>query len=437
MRDLNKILSLVMAVAVLFACLAMTGCQNQTEEGPTAPAGNETEYKVTVTDADGNALGANAVAVFYKDGQQAGMQVCDETGTAVKTLASDTYTVEIQFTGDAVYYCAQELTVSADSPELTAVLYNTASVYTEYPNTYYDDNGESQTELGTVVLYVTKTEENPDGTEALQVKEGYTYVELTGDVTYFLFVPEQGGTYEFSILDGDGCKIASCGNPNYIRDPFSGDEELEDIYSASIENTAVTGDLESTLRMVMGISNPNGLEGCVVSIQRVGDPAWNVSQEEWIIYETTAELSAYQVPEGTELFNFDLTQSYELVYNEDDGFYHLDSEDGALVYVWLTEDPRFVDCFQTILEEGTVRAYFYDDNGDFIKKEAYGPCLKEYFEVVDTDYGVYPLTQDLAYIIQSYGEHAGWWDVGSNTCMISVDGLNVDSAWLFMCCYAA
>ena len=58
--------------------------------------------------------------------------------------------------------------------------------------------------------------------------------------------------------------------------------------------------------------------------------------------------------------------------------------------------------------------------------------------MLDDNYGVYPLTQDLMYIIQTYGEYTGWWRAdASNYLFGSLLNLNVDSAWLFMCCYAA
>lgn len=65
----------------------------------------------------------------------------------------------------------------------------------------------------------------------------------------------------------------------------------------------------------------------------------------------------------------------------------------------------------------------------------------KYIEYVDEDEGVYPLTEDLKYIIQSRGEYVGWWDIDSNGYIFKdlngnkIKDINPDIAWLMMCCY--
>jgi len=79
--------------------------------------------------------------------------------------------------------------------------------------------------------------------------------------------------------------------------------------------------------------------------------------------------------------------------------------------------------------------------GEFIKKESYSECLLKYIENVDEESGMYPLTEDLKYIIQSRGDHSGWWSdddalyLFKNENGEKVPGINADIAWLFMCCY--
>ena len=77
----------------------------------------------------------------------------------------------------------------------------------------------------------------------------------------------------------------------------------------------------------------------------------------------------------------------------------------------------------------------------FLKKESYSECLLKYIENVDEETGVYPLTEDLKYIIQSRGEYVGWWNPTSSQFIFkdpmgnAMAGLNAENAWLFMCCY--
>ena len=55
----------------------------------------------------------------------------------------------------------------------------------------------------------------------------------------------------------------------------------------------------------------------------------------------------------------------------------------------------------------------------------------------DDETGVYPLTKDLETIFKNYGAYVGYWDsTNMNYLFADVPNLNVDSAWLFACCYA-
>ena len=99
---------------------------------------------------------------------------------------------------------------------------------------------------------------------------------------------------------------------------------------------------------------------------------------------------------------------------------------------------------ETILEHTGVGRYFYKDaeKKEFDRKENYADCLLQYIACVDKDSGLYPLTEDLKYIIQNNGEHQGWWDPNGNYIFLddagnSVPGINNEIAWLFMCCYIA
>ena len=100
-----------------------------------------------------------------------------------------------------------------------------------------------------------------------------------------------------------------------------------------------------------------------------------------------------------------------------------------------------VKAFQTILEHSGVNKYFYDENGNFVKKEKYDDCLLKYFEVMDEKTGLYPLTEDLKYIIQSRGEYSGWFDTTKDLYLFKdengnkVPGINEEISWLFFCCY--
>jgi len=229
------------------------------------------------------------------------------------------------------------------------------------------------------------------------------------------------------------------------------DDEITIIATGPLTSTGLMKALRSmigedytgTTVLVVGIDKGTD-SNCVLAIERVGEPEYTIADEPWTIYQKTSVISKYTLPAGVNIAEFDLTaDAYNVVYNETDGFYHLNSADGPLVLVRLATDSKYLACFKTILENSGVVKYFYDDEGNFVKKEDYATCLLEYIEYVDEKSGTYPLTKDLQYIIQQRGDHEGWWNPDGHTYIfkdsdgMKVPGINHDIAWLFMCCYIA
>lgn len=411
MNILKKFKGLLVATTLVLTALGFVACGNS----------GEVEYKVTVVDAIGNAYGSDVIVQFMQNGSQVAMQVCDENGVAAKTLAAGEYTIELKMADSKVSFVYEEgVTVTAKKPETEVKL-------------AYAVSGEPTT-------LTVETKEF----DAYNVSVGCTSVELTaGERNYFLFAPTEAGKYEFSIADDADVTIGYYGAPHFVQ-VNSAAEVVDNKFSTSIKDSMIGSGNTGTTVLVIGIDAKEE-ENCVLSIERTGEPEHTIEDEPWTIYETTVELEEYVLPEGTELVDFDITQktdAYKLVFNENDGFYHLDTENGPLVYVWLSEDPMYIPCFETILERSGVNKYFFDEDGEFIKKESYSECLLEYISYTDEESGVYPLTEDLKYIIQQRGEYVGWWDKTSPNFIIKdatgnpEPGFNPEIAWLFMCCYA-
>lgn len=409
----------------LLLCLSMVLCAcgggNTETTAATTEASTEADYKVTVTDALGNPYTTGVIVSFVQNGAQVAMQPVDGSGVASKTLTRGDYTVELVFTGDESAYHVEEgdYTLTADKTELTVTLFNAVS-------------GEGRT--------ITA-----DGKEytAYDVVEGSTYVTLTaGERSYFLFTPTAAGTYEFSVSD-DTAAIGYYGAPHFVQST-SAAEVVDNAFTISVSAGMIgTEGASGTSVIVIGVDGGSEA-GASLSIERIGDAEWTVADEPWTVYQTTSELAPYTLPAGAKLQEFDLTAaSYHLVLNETDGFYHLDSADGALVLVRLGEKNTYLDGYKTILEHTGVNKYFYDESGEFVKKENYADCLLEYIACIDENSGTYPLTEDLMYIIQNNGDYQGWWNVdGQNYLFVDengnrVPGINTEIAWLFMCCYIA
>jgi hypothetical protein len=403
MKNRKKWFSLLLITALLASLLSACG-------------GGEAAYSVTIVDAMGQPVTSGVVVKFMQNGTQAGMQVVNENGVAEKQLPKGDYTVELQFTdSDAVYkYDTSELTLSANKTQLQIVL-----------SFGLGDKSQSLT-VGTGEF------------EAWYVTEGGTEITLDAqNRSYFLFAPTQSGTFEFS-LNGSDAPIGYYGAPHFVQEN-SVAEVKDNKFTVSIRPDMISNGATGTTVLVIGVDAGEG--NAVLGIQRIGDHEWSVADEAWTGYEPTHTPSADTFP-GTPVKEFDLTApSYTLVVDAQ-GFYHLDSENGPLVLVRLGKKAqlKYLDPFETVLEHTGMNRYFYDENGEFLKKENYSDCLMTYIGCVDQDTGLYPLTEDLKYIIQNSGEQNGWWDPQENYIFLEqsgekVVGINADIAWLFMCCY--
>lgn len=408
--------------ALMCSMMILGACNSGTDKNNKIDENGEVTYKVAVKDALGNAYTSGVVVKFLQNGAQIAMQVADDKGVATKKLKAGDYQVEVSFTdGDEGYYYEKEnLKVSVEKNEIDALVSYKV--------------GGAGAELN------VENESYPSYT----VGVGCTYVELdTKHRNYFLFTPTEAGKYEFSIVDGENIEIGYYGAPHYVQSATVVDVK-DGKFTVSIKESNIGKNNTGTTVLVIGVDTKD-TKNAVLGIERIGEPDYGIEDEPWTIYQKTATLSKYTLPTGATLGEFDITSTtgYNLVYNETDGFYHLDSADGPLVLVRLTEDPKYVSCYKTILDNTGVNKYFFDEKGDFVKKESYSECLLEYIANVDEASGVYPLTKDLEYIIKQNGDYAGWYKRDGNSYLFvdengnNLAGINDEISWLFMCCYIA
>lgn len=414
---------LLLSILALCCVLALSACGGE-------PESTTANYQVTVVDGMGNPYSSGVIVRFLQNGEQIAMQVVNENGVAAKELDKGNYQVELLFTNDDVsyYYDSEGLALSADKTSLEIVLLQSLSG-TKYQISAYSEKA------GDIMPY-----------DAYAVTAGSTFVALdSSDRTYFLFTPTEKGTYRFTVGGGD-CKVGYYGSVYFVQKYQLGDEQEDGSFTVSISASMIGQGDTGTTTMVIGVDSLDGCDSCTLNIERIGDPEYSVADEPWLTYGATAEIKPYTLPSGASLLNFDLTassSSVELVFNEKDGSYHLNSANGPQVLVWLGTDTEYIACFKTILDTAGVVKYFYDEDGNFLKRETYSECLLKYIENMDENKGVYPLTKDLMYIIQSAGDQFGWWNMEGSSYIFKaadgsiVPGINPDLAWLVMCCYAA
>lgn len=422
MNNSKKIGAFALCVLLLTMTLIMGACGGEQAPAEAPANGSDAEYIVRVVDGSGNPYTSGIIVQFMQNGEKVALQTIDANGVAAKTMARGDYTVELMFTGNAedYFYEKEGLTLSASQTELEVVL---AQTVTSQAETLHVDGASY---------------------DAYHVTVGSTHVKLTaGERNYFLFVPEVAGTYEFSVSDPTA-QLGYYGTPFFVQNT-SAKEPVDGKITESIKASMIgTGNTGTTV-MVLGIDAGES-DSCVLTIERTGEPQWDPSDEPWQIYQPTVEVKPYTLPAGKNLMKFDITaatDTYKLVLNEQDGFYHLDSAEGPLVLMYLGEDVQYLDCFKTILEHSGVQRYFFDENNEFLRKESYNDCLMTYISCMDEDKGVYPLTEDLKYIVQMEGEDSGWFDPNGMMYLFMdengnyVDGINNEISWLFMCCYIA
>ena len=400
-RTYAFLLALVMVLG-----LVLSACGQDTELSGTAA------YSVKVTDAKGEPYTSGVIVKFMKDGTQVAMQPVDANGVATKELERGNYTVELVFTSDNSGYFDSEAAVL--SAEKTAIELKLSNKLSEETTALFASGKEYQ---------------------AYNVTAGSTYVPVKGgDRNYFLFVPTQEGTYKFTV-DNSALALGYYGAPHFVQSN-SAMEVTDNAFSISISKSSLNGAV-----YVIGIDGADADTNCMLTIERTGEPEFNISDEPWTEFKTSAVLNPYklELPAGKELVYMDITSEtakHEFVFNEADGYYHLDTVDGPVIHVHLAKGAPYV-ALQTVIQgDGAmggapIREYFYDESGKFVKKEDYTDILVDYFENMDEELGVYPLTDDLIYIIKNGCN--GWWDTESPDFIF--DDCNPELGWMFACCW--
>jgi len=276
--------------------------------------------------------------------------------------------------------------------------------------------------------------------EAYYVNAGRTYLELNADVqNYFIYEPVEEGRYQVTTTDAKAVvsfwgSSFSAGN----REPEGGISN--NTFYLNVKNIGSD--------YVIGIT---GADSCILEIIRVGDPILNDNDFPTTIYgadkygvdEYGTLIDA--IPKAPDTSKLTLTpiditgatDSVKPVLNSSDGYYHVNSENGPILYMNLiTARPYSMD---TLLSNQGLVCWFYE-NDELVKKERYESLMTCYINKCDSS-GFYPVTEELKHMIQNSGKHYGWWDENSDNSdvwfdsMLGYPNLNPDLAWMYSCSY--
>ena len=357
----------------------------------------KTTYTITVTHSEG--VSTAGITVKLSGSKGTGTAVTDASGVATLELESGTYTVSIpDLGGFEIFYQTQK--VSKSSPDGEIIL------RTAVPDGYTKLNGE--------VVKILSV-----GTNTVDLKSGQT--------TYFIFEPSRSGKYQIA---GDYTLSYYGTNTNYIQ-------ELTD----TVENYATTSytlnikDSNLSASFIIGVAAPSGATGGTITITRTGDAELSISDLPYETYTGTHTPAAWTFSGGT-LTYVDIngtTNSFTPVRGSD-GYYHLNSADGPVLYLNLSVNAKYADlAMATILnsERPVVQTYVYDENGEFVAKEDYTELVKKYISCSSN--GLYRLTDDLIRILTNYSRNNGWDNFLSN----DTESVNSDLVWMCNVCYVA
>ena len=366
---------------------------------PVVQPEKKVDYTVKVTN-DSNQPISGVVVTF--SGSTTTNATTNASGIATVTLVEGEYTVSVQApAGFLSHSTTYSLTSSNTSVTIRLVDPSTSDNFTE--------------------LYVGY---------AMHVSTGKTDVNLVPEeLTYFLFTPTRAGKYQFTA----SATISYWGsNTNFIMDLTGTTDLANNKFHLNIKEDNLGASY------ILAIQAPAGVSTGTLTITRLGDPDIDISDLPWDEYEGKHTPQSFQFP-GGELTYVDVcgdSANYK-IFLASDGFYHLGSETGPVVYLNLGTNAPYISLAK-ILETSPIRKIFNNGNGS-VKKVDYTQCVSDYASCMDRSTGVYPLTEDLRTVLQEYGQSEGWWSQSGNGYYLFGDltGLNADIAWMFACCYVA
>ncbi len=425
-------------LALLVVCgMMLIGCNNPEDSDTDTSTGSDTDTDVTEQDLEGYKLTlegdkqqkikvldhngdpiANAVVRFARQDGSSTMDMTDREGAVTKTLkAGNTYITVENSVSKKNYY----LVLNESSDE--ALVFK---AYDELESQRVHDGGtpESESIDDDRVAYITRN--------------GGTFYGsgLKGNKTvFFLFVPTKDGIYEFSAnIEGT---IGYYGAPiNAIQQPIEPYAE-KGVITIEVKNKNLGDDFGSTTPYLIGVTAENAeVDECLFTIKRAGDPVYTIEDLPYNSITNENNPEAFFV--GYKNWNIKLNDidfsSKVTVALGADGYYHLGSEDGEIIYVRINKESKYIASLYDICYTDILCAYIYDENGEFVDKELYNSLINQYSALCDESTGVYPLDSYLMRAIKNGGEQKGWWKAGSMNYLFGTETIDVDSAWLFTCC---
>ena len=419
-KNMKKLLLIILAILCV-VCFAACGdkidTDTSTDTDTDTPTSGLVDYKVTVLDMDGKPC--SEVIVYFGEDKKV---FADENGVATASLLGEEYVISVEDYSKNELFIGENVTVSPDKKEIVVTVIKSAS---SLPYERISDNG-------------TPSDTSDDRRAFIVSGDGVYYTpNISKDsIVFFLFTAKEDGIYEFSVdIDAE---VGYYGAPiNALESPISPLPDENGVVSIEIKKKNLASDTMEATPYLIGIKVKNVEDkSCNFTIKRVGDPVYTPADDPYTYITNPSKLEplfiSYKNYKIT-LNDLDITKEITIVYNENDKCYHLDTEDGPIVYVRIGSASAYLADFYKVCETSLMSSYIYDENGNYLYKEAYNELVNQYYEVCDKVTGLYPLDKYMEKAIKNHGNQIGWWNPQSPMNILGANA-NSDSAWLFACC---
>lgn len=394
--------------------------------GTCIACGEAQKYGIWIVDGLGNPV-SDIIVKVLKDGEQVKMYPYNGTHLELDIEAGN-YQIELDLsqTGKSYVYDTETCVLSPENRYAVIRLFETPS--------------ESES------IYVSPPLDADYN--AYPVGQGSYKLTLTpNDYTFIIFKPTAAAIYTLTYECEANLAISYHGSSFFVQGTdISEGTTVVSTYENGLSVNVYPTNIGAGFDLVFAIKS-EGATSCILNIANAGDPGTRLDDEPWTPYledesEVKKHLAVSKIGTYTAI---DVTDtSIKAVFNETDGFYHLNSADGPVLFIDLTTDTKFISSIQIISAHQRMGAYIYDINGDVAEKRSYNELFLQYGMPDTADEKPaepvrVPLTAKLADAIKTFGDKNSWWAEGSESNIFDRVLLgspyNLEYAWLLYCGY--
>ena len=328
---------------------------------------------------------------------------------------------------ESLYFTASAWSVG---PDYTHELLATGQYYVKvwaYDEALYDDVDGTVSATLTFTPYSGDVEIPKDeyvvSDILLGLGENSLMLDETAITTIYEFTPEETGIFKFTV-----------GNASALVGYWgAGSFFVQDLTENKVN--FIEHKVDSVGQAIMvGVSNVEG--EFILNIEKVGDIEEIVQIEymEYVNKHTPADRYLIDTT-GKVVTPIDITKTQTVVLGND-GFYHLGSANGPVVYANLSNDAfDILQAFFGGYGALAMRGKYTDRSGnefyyDFLN------AMRTYATILynsDYDNVMYPVTEDLMIFLKAFGGYQGWY-VPAQSSFEAIQGdFEESSAWLVSC----